>query len=327
MRRLTDNVAETASWVSQLGEMAGSLAGSLNEWTEANRKAIATTVGRPLADLLSSGTASSRRWARLLLLESPEVRRALKVVLIEKISEHGVFRDVSDLQEIGVSAVGCFVATTLLQSQRDVSRIMEFVGECLEQQTAHVLASSDATLLGMMLQPDELEGLNRDVRHEELAEVLELARWISVLNADNSERMKLGFPSSWLSRAWFETHAYRGLRRHWARKYGLADGMAGVTSLPEWLLSNEQSDLMPEGYGAMVVEWTIAAVRRWPDREQLLHEDLRELKGRARALGSQAATILQHCEGGGELTEWLRTSLRDLISVPVTDRRLFRHAN
>ncbi len=327
MRCLADNVAETASWVSQLDEMAGLLAVAVAEWNESKRKEIAETVGRPLAELLTSGSVGSRRWARLLLLESPEVRRALKVVLIEKISEHGVFRDVSDLQDVGASAVGCLVSATVLRSGRDGAKIMEFVGECLEQQTAHVLASADATLLGMMLGGDEFEALNRGVQHEELAEVLELARWISILKAGNSERMKLGLPSSWLSRAWFETHAYRGLRRHWARKYGLADGMAGVASLPKWLLSSDQSDPMPEGYGAMVVEWTIAAVRRWPDREQLLHDDLKELKGRVRALGSQAATILQHCEGGGELTEWLRTSLRDLISVPVTDRRLFRHAN
>lgn len=327
MRRLADNVAETASWVSQLGEMAGSLAGSLNEWTEANRKAIATNVGQPLADLLTSGSASSRRWVRLLLLESPEVRRALEVVLIEKISEHGVFRDVSDLQEIGASTVGCFVAATLRPSERDAARIMEFVGECLEQQTAHVLASADATLLGMMLQPDELEGLSRVIRHEELAEVLELAYWTAVLSAGNSEREKIRCPSTWLGRAWFETHAYRGLRRHWARQLGLVDGAADVTSLPAWLSLSEQSDLMPEGYGAMVVEWAIAAIRHWPNREQMLHDDLAELRGRANTLGTQAATLLERCEGGGELTEWLRTSLRELVTVPVTDRRLFRHAH
>lgn len=320
-------VADTASWVSQLGEMASSLADSVAEWNEANRNAIAASVGRPLAELLTSGAADGRRWARLLLFESPAVRRALKVVSVEKISEHGVFRDVSDLQDVGSSAVGGLVAATMFRSERDAAAIMKFAGECLEQQTVHVLAAADATLLGMMLRSDELAELSRVVCHEELAEILRHASWISVLNTSSAERAEIACSSGCLSRAWFETHAYRGLRRHWARKYGLADGAAGVTSLPAWLLLQEQSDLMPEGYGSMVVEWTIAAVRHWPDRDQMLHDDLAGLRSREKALGTQTAMILERCEGGRELTEWLRTSLRELVSTPVMDRRLFRHAN
>lgn len=324
---LADQIAETATWTNRLGEMAESLAESLTEWTATSRKRIVETVGQPFEQLLSSGSAGSRRWAALLLLESPVVRRAAKVVLIEKISERGVYRDVSDVQDVGASAVGCLLAATMLQARHDVTRLVKFVCECLEQQTVHVLASADASLLGLMLTSDELETLNRCVRHDELAEVLTLARWISVLDAGNAERVEAELPSGLLSQAWFERRAYRGMRRHWAREYGLAAGTEGATSPPKWLLPRSQSDLLSEGYGAMVVEWTIAAVRRWPDRDQMLHDDLAELRNRAKALGTQAATILQQCEGSGELTDWLRASLRDLVSTPVTERRLFRHTN
>lgn len=324
---LAERIAETASWTNRLGEMAESLAASVTEWTATSRKRIVETVGQPFEQLLSSGSAGSRRWATLLLLESPVVRRAAKVVLIEKISERGVYRDVSDVQDVGASAVGCLLAAAMLRARHDVTRIVEFVGECLEQQTVHVLASADASLLGLMLTCDELEALNRSVCHDELADVLALARWISVLDAGNAERVKAELPSGLLSQAWFERRAYRGMRRHWARKDGLAAGAVGATSLPGWLRPRSQSDLLSEGYGAMVVEWTIAAVRRWPDRDQMLHDDLAELRNRAKALGTQAATILQQCEGSGELTDWLRASLRDLVSTPVTERRLFRHTN
>ena len=320
-------IAETATWTNRLGEMAESLAESVTEWTATSRKRIVETVGQPFEQLLTSGSTGSRRWATLLLLESPVVRRAAKVVLIEKISERGVYRDVSDVQDVGASAVGCLLAATMLQSRHDVTRIVDFVGECLEQQTVHVLASADASLLGLMLTPDELEALNQGVRHDELAEVLALARWISALDAGNAERVEAELPLGLLSQAWFEGRAYRGMRRHWARKDGLTAGAAGATSLPGWLRPRSQSDLLSEGYGAMVVEWTIAAVRRWPDRDQMLHDDLAELRSRAKAIGTQAATILQQCEGSGELTDWLRASLRDLVSTPVTERRLFRHTN
>ena len=332
---LAQHFSETAIWAKRLGEMAESLAASVTEWTAASRKRIVKTVGQPFEELLSSGSAGSRRWATLLLLESPAVRHAAKVVLIEKISERGVYRDVSDVQDVGNSAVGCLLAATMLQDRHDVTRMVETVGECLEQQvgecleqqSVRVLASADACLLGLMLTCDELEALNRSVRHDELADVLALARWISVLDAGNAERVEIELPSGLLSQAWFKSRAYRGMRRHWARKFGLAAGATGMTSLPKWLLPCSQPDLLPEGYGAMIVEWTIAAVRRWPDRDQMLHDDPAELRNRAKALGTQAATILRRCEESGELTEWLRASLRDLVSTPVTERRLFKHTN
>jgi len=324
---LAQHFSETAIWAKRLGEMAESLAASVTEWTAASRKRIVETVGQPFEELLSSGSAGSRRWATLLLLDSPAVRHAAKVVLIEKISERGVYREVRDVQDVGNSAVGCLLAATMLQDRHDVTRMVETVGECLEQQSVRVLASADACLLGLMLTCDELEALNRSVRHDELADVLALARWISVLDAGNAERVEIELPSGLLSQAWFKSRAYRGMRRHWARKFGLAAGATGMTSLPKWLLPCSQPDLLSEGYGAMVVEWTIAAVRRWPDRDQMLHDDPAELRNRAKALGTQAATILRRCEESGELTEWLRASLRDLVSTPVTERRLFKHTN
>lgn len=324
---LADHIAETAAWTKRLGEMAELLAASVTEWTATSRKRIVETVGQPFEELLSSGSAGSRRWATLLLLESPAIRRAAKVVLIEKISERGVYRDVSDVQDVGASAVGCLLAAAMLQARHDVTRIVGFVGARLEQQTVHVLASADATLLGLMLTCDELDALNRSVRHDELTDVLALARWISALEAGNAERAEVELPSGLLSRAWFENRAYRGMRRHWARKFGLAAGTAGHTSLPKWLLPCDQSELLAEGYGAMVVEWTIAAVRDWPDLSQMLQDDPTELRVRAKALGSEAASILQQCEAAEELREWLRTSLRDIVSSPFTERRLFRNAN
>ncbi|WP_373649443.1 hypothetical protein [Schlesneria sp. DSM 10557] len=324
---LVEQIAETASWTRRLGDMSESLAASVTEWTATSRKGIVETVGQPFEQLLSSGSAGSRRWATLLLLESPVVRRAAKVVLIEKISERGVYRDVSDVQDVGALAVGCLLAAAMLQARHDVTRIVEFIGEYIEQQTVHVIASADASLLGLMLTCNELDALNRSVRHHELADVLALARWISALDSGNAERVAADLPSGFLSQAWFERRAYRGMRRHWARKDGLAAGAAGETSLPGWLLPRSQSDLLSEGYGAMVVEWTIAAVRRWPDGDRMSHDDVAEHRNRAKALGTQAATILQRCEEAGELTKWLRASLRDLVSTPVTERRVFRNTN
>jgi len=327
MRRVADNMIETASWTGRLGEMAESLARCVTVWTKASRKEIVETVGQPFAELLSSGSAGSRRWATLLLLESPAVRRSLKVFLIEKISERGVYREVSDLQDVGAPAVGCLLVAEMLQARHDVTRMVEFVDECLERKIIHVLAPADASLLGLMLTCEELEALSRSVCHDELAEGLVLARWISAMDAGSAKRVEADLPSGLLSQAWFENRAFRGMRRHWARKYGLAAGTEGITTLPGCLLPREDVDLLSEGYGAMVVEWTIAAVRRWPDRDQLLYNDSAELQNRAKALGSLAETILQRCEGGPELTEWLRTSLRDLVSTSVIERRLFRRTN
>lgn len=324
---LMERLDETSFWVARLESMAEALAVSICDWSLAGHAHIVDAVGQPLDDLLVAASTGGRRWAKLLLLESRPVQRAATVVLIKKISERGIFRDLSGLREIGVAAVGLFIVAVVQQANRDVTRIVRFVEECLESQKLQEQAAADATLLGLLLTGRELEAIQQHVRNEELSEILIMAHWISSVDAGTGEGLEVSLPTGLLSQAWFENRAYRGMRRHWARKYGRSAGSEGSTSLPPWLQATNNTALCAEGYGATIVEWVLAAVRAWPNREEMIQTHPLEIRDRALALGVKTANILKNCEECDALREWLRTSLRDIVAAPFTEQRLFRNTN
>jgi hypothetical protein len=180
--------------------------------------------------------------------------------------------------------------------------------------------TSDATLLGLVLRSVEIEALRCAADGSgRLEECVELASWIAAMERDCQAPAP---PDSPLTRDWFDLGACRGVRRQWARRRGLDAGSRGARALDPWI--SAWGENLPESYGSMIVEWTLAVIRAWPDRQRMVHEDCPELSERAASLKELADVILKSCHGMMPLREWLESGVRGLTETPAPMRRVRR---
>ena len=278
-------------------------------------------IADPLARLLSRGLPATRLWATLYVLERPSTRHLLRVRLLRRLTHMGIYRDLTDLPDVGACAISSMLARAVGPQTEEARTILDHVSRSLRTGKVRMPTTADATLLAMMVSRDSLEAIRKlTIDGEPLADLLKLAFWLrSVEKKGEAARA----PDSPLARQWFETLAYRGVRRRLARLRGRAAGPTRVRTLPEWLMPPWPR--CPEGFGAMIVEWTLAFLRAWPEREQAIREDREEIIDRAKEFQTRVETLLQSCDESSELVEWLRSGVRGLMQNRSPVRRLHRN--
>ena len=140
-----------------------------------------------------------------------------------------------------------------------------------------------------------------------MTDLVELAVWLASLNTGKPTQM----PASDLTRVWLSAAAFRGARRVWCRKMGKNAGAQTVVEVPDGL-----KPMMPrlsEAYGSMVVEWTLAAIRHWPDRSQLADYAPEVLRSRVAPLVAEVRACLVSVKNGDQLNKWLSSSIDLMI--------------
>jgi|GEM_PF-3300419 len=273
-------------------------------------------VAKPLGSLLSQNGQMSNRWIALHVLENSAVRRRMRTVILDWVTTKGIYRDVSDLSDVTGSGMGVLLAGGLVHSGESPAALTEFLRTCLRDSFVRTVSPSDVTAAAMFLSPEILQALKPYSGDGPLNDLIVTSLWAANMDCGLASAE---FPAVGLADAWVAVRAFRGRRRHWARRRGIAAGRAGVRELDASLLSGEGR--MPTGLAAMLVEWTLAAIRSWPDREQLVAEDSSEIKDRAHQLVAKAKDHLKN--GTNEaLSHWLDTGSQALVTTPIAERRL-----
>jgi hypothetical protein len=316
---LAQQIRAGAEW----RELCGRLLTPFLKWIDTQPQPNVSELDRPVTSVLCRSlplhSDSAVGWCWHLLLDSPALRHRMRVYLVDRLSGIGVCRDLSDLPPVTFHSILCCLRASRISGGEDSAPLLAIARHA--EKTAPMLkpSGSDAFLLGALLQPAECEVLLGQEQWSCHSNLLELTQWLQALNSGNSRKM----PVSEITRSWLELAAFRGVRRSWSRVHGSMSGSRGNVALPE-LLKPTMTHL-GEPYGSMLVEWALAAIRRWPDRNQLAAYQPEALRERAGPLLDEVQHYLRSVENGGRLIRWLRSSAEPLLLPEANDWRSTYH--
>ncbi|MFM7057167.1 MAG: hypothetical protein ACKO2P_09635, partial [Planctomycetota bacterium] len=255
---------------------------------------------------------SASKWTSVHLLESPAVVHAARLLLLKSIVRRGIYRDLSDLQQVSGWAIACLLMINGPQAKR--RRLLETTVQLWISGHLRTPNPADATLVGLMLKPSQVGILERLVikdsspaaRH--LIPLGQLAGWIHGVDSGPLPELQ---PSGRLWLDWLNTHAFRGMRRHWARMRGDEAGRRQTRRLDDWIRPAGE-ECPPPSLAAMLIEWTLAAARNGLDLRGMRHMDPQEYSERIGALASDCIAALTD-EHASLVHQWL---------IPGMDRLL-----
>jgi hypothetical protein len=298
---LTDRLNKSAEWQ----QTCQRLVRPTLQWIEAEPRTPRETLDREVATVVCNEMpllpASAAGWCRQLLLDSPSLNRRLRVRLIDRLTQSGIYRDFSDLPGVTLHTMLCLLAAVRTANGGDATPLWEIATKTQETWPNLRPSAADAFLLNDLLLPSEIEAW-RNVGPPALTELRELTVWLMGLRAGHTTKM----PASELTRSWLTAAAFRGPRRAWSRRMGEQAGAEAVATVPEGLKPSMQR--LGEAYGSMVVEWALATIRHWPDRQRLADHTPEILHTRINSLIAEIRTCLASVDNGSQLIKWLRTS-------------------
>lgn len=94
-------------------------------------------------------------------------------------------------------------------------------------------------------------------------------------------------------------------------------GAEAVTTVPEGLKPSMQR--LGETYGSMVVEWALATIRHWPDRQLLADHTPEILHARINPLVAEIRIYLSSVDNSSDLIKWLLTSVARMAHTEFDD--------
>jgi hypothetical protein len=288
-------------------------AGGEPPWAEFRRE-----VTLPLLRGLESGQPVVEGWFCFLFLSSPAVRHLLRLQLLERLAGTGVYHDLADLPETTGSSVAALLAESLNWSGPEAACLSALVDRAISLEQLPPPTAADAMFLAVTLHGPPA-GAPAAASGNHGSDLLATAGWIRQLPEPDGTGT---LPSSALFREWLKIAAFRGLRRGWSRSSGRRAGLLGCLEIPSPLQPAQGSPVLPEGYGAMLIEWALACLRAWPDRERLVEENHVEIHERADALLTSARRCLARVEHADRLNAWLATGAAGLLSPPWSRHRL-----
>ena len=282
------------------------------KWISAEPRPAAKVLSQEVASLVCKALpelpGSAALWCLQLFLDSPALNRRLRVSLLDSLTMTGVYRDFSDLPPITSFAVLGLLCAVRATDVGECSALNTPAREGLKAWPNLRPTASDAFLLSELLHPPELElCIGRNGHAPLLTDLFETARWLHSLKSGIPVRM----PANEVTQAWLAIGAFRGIRRAWVRKMGASAGGMMEDSVPEGLRPSMTRLGAP--YGSMVVEWTLSAIRNWPDRQSLADNDPEVLEARSTKLVHEACECLKSVENKSKLVLWLQTAAAQLI--------------
>lgn len=283
-------------------------------WAELRRE-----LALPLLRGLEPGQPGREGWFCFLLLSSPAVRHLLRLQLLQRLSGSGVYRDLGDLPETTGNAVAALLAESLNWSGPEVDHLSGLVDRAISDKQLPSPNAADAMFLAFTLKGPPGGTPAAAAAGSHWSDLLETAAWIRQIPETAGTST---LPSSALFRQWLRIAAFRGLRRSWSRNFGLHAGLLGCQEVPPPWQPGSGIPVLPEGYGAMLVEWALACLRAWPGREQLVEENHAEIHERAHVLLASVSRCLVRVEHGDRLKAWLETGAAGLMSSPWHRHRL-----
>lgn len=288
-------------------------AGGEPPWAELRRE-----VALPLLRGLESGQPVVEGWFCFLLLSSPAVRHLLRVQLLERLTAIGIYHDLADLPQVTGSSVAALLAESVSWSGPEAECLFALIERAISAEQLSPPNAADAMFLAVSL-PGPPAGTPRAAAGSHWANLFETAAWIRQL----PDMDGIGpLPSSALFREWLRIAAFRGLRRSWSRSSGHCAGLQRCQEIPSTLQPTQGHPVLPEGFGVMLVEWALACLRAWPDRERLVEENHAEIQERAHALLTSVRRYLARVEHADRLNAWLKTGAAELLSPPGSRHRL-----
>jgi hypothetical protein len=288
-------------------------AGGKPPWAELRRE-----VALPLLRGMESGQPVVEGWFCFLLLSSPAVRHLLRVQLLERLTATGVYHDLADLPEVTGSSVAALLAESLGWSGPEAECLFALVERAISLEQLPPPTAADAMFLAVTL-PGPPAGSPRAASGNHGSDLLATAAWIRQLPEPDGTGT---LPSSALIGEWLKIAAFRGLRRSWSRSSGRRAGLLGCLEIPSPWQPTQGHPVLPEGYGAMLVEWALACLRAWPDRERLVEENHAEIQERAHTLLTSVRRCLARVEHADRLNAWLATGAAGVMSPPWSRHRL-----
>ncbi|HND56150.1 MAG TPA: hypothetical protein PLV92_27225, partial [Pirellulaceae bacterium] len=266
-------------------------------------------------------------WLATHLLEAPSVLHAARHRLLSMLAVHGIYRDLRDLPAMSGRGVAWLIATLARPRDADAARWTAMLRNQAAVKRLRALTTADAMLVGMLAPCNFVAGWRRFPSVESdppSVELLSFAEWIGAVSQSAQTQAHRPVacdtaPRGRLWEHWLGCAAFRGPRRRWARRLGARAGAAGASELPGWLRAGDQimqskAPALGNAWLAMLIEWTLAAVRAWPDRRADDSGPPPEVRRRAEAMRAEVLLCAGRSIAGRRLVEdWLGPSLRRLL--------------
>ena len=312
---LSDLLERNAAWKKTCQELVAPTI----QWISAEPRPAAKVLSHEVASLLCKALpelpGSAVLWCQQLLLHSPALIHRLQVYLLDSLTMTGVYRDFSDLPAITSHAVLGILCAVRVADVGECTAFNKLAQEGLKAWPNLRPTASDAFLLSELLHRQEIElCIGRNGQAPLLSDLFETARWLNSLKAGSPTIM----PANDMTQSWLAIGAFRGIRRGWVRKMGASAGGTMAASVPEGLRPTMSRLGAP--YGSMVVEWTLSAIRNWPDRQSLADNDPEILEARLIQLVNETCECLKSVEDKGKLVQWLRAATAQLIRPDEAQR-------
>lgn len=318
---LTERAARLKSVLITLAEVVSDYGRELQSGhpeAETNAAAVAGTRLDSIGDKAPDASA----WVGLVVLESAAVKRWQRLSLLKALLPRGIHRDLTDLPNPSAVSAGLWFAGAGTSDGRIRGQVLRHTERWAANPHASTMKAADALLVAWTVDATALTKIEAQSRGGALQPVVEFACWIQALERGENPGHP---PVSVVTDEWFRCRCFRGPRRLLARRLGAAAGRREAQELDQWLVPRQSAGhpVASEGQCVVMVEWAIAAVRAWPDRERLLRTGEPTLRKRADGLRSSVVGHLLGFQGSDTLMEWLDGSIQAL-TIPSDSSRTVR---
>jgi hypothetical protein len=289
---LTDRAARLKSVLITLAEVVSDYGRQLQSG-QAEAEANATAVAGSRLDSIDDKFLNASAWVGLVVLEAAAVKRWQRRSLLKALLPRGIHRDLTDLPSPSAVSAGIWFAVAGASEGGVRGQVLRHTERWAGSPHASAMNAADALLLAWIVDATVLARIEVQSRVGALHPVVEFACWIQALERGENPGHP---PGSAVTEEWFRCRSFRGPRRLLARRLGTAAGRCDAGELDEWLVPRQNAGHpgASEGQCVGMVEWAIAAVRAWPDRERLLRTGEPTLQKRADGLRS---SVVRHLVG------------------------------
>ncbi len=257
-------------------------------------------------------------WSGPLLLESPALRKALRIQLVRVIGSQGIWRDLGDIPDAGGFVPGLMLLMRHRFDPLNLGIAAAGIDSFLGSSRSRPETAADAILLAARFPPEDLKWAFNQLTVLEANGIKDLVHWLTAGMAGprGPNEVSPGCPASNLAADFFKRKAFRGLRRNWARARGRAAGRDGHPSadsgaIEPWAFPTPMPGLTGplEGQASLLAEWYIGVLRGWREKPGFRWNS--STQARAKKLHLLTIGILERAEKRENFMEWVTSSFNE----------------
>ena len=229
------------------------------------------------------------RWVIFLVLESPRIRKSVRIKLLSELTNYGVPRDFSNIEDVSYVFSVIIILSALgrirnLSNKKAYYSLLENCNKYNLKRNINIFDSFALTLLSegaffksLDLSLKAIEEYFDSQNYRNINDIIDLSNWIIAVNekelSDKNKSFIKQVPKNFLSKDFFQNRVFRGFRRNLARKYGFERGIKANFEIDDWIKPFNQP---LDGQIILLIEWFLAMARAYNKIMEKYNDEMRE---------------------------------------------------